>query len=110
MQCYQEVNEPAYIFLKQLKHIIKWYKCDLIVEEINLVNLFISRIHLKSTQKSLLTIAAALHIAKTEEATIKQIDALHIPLENSACSTNYNCKYVQTCRSWDWAHSWENAL
>lgn len=97
MQCNQEANKPAYAFLK--RQIIKQCDYDRIVEESNLVNLFIFRMYLKLTQKSLLKegkdliIAMALHIVKVEEATKKQVEVFHIPekmVNAHAVQTNHD--------------------
>lgn len=104
MQCCQEANEPAHVFLKKPRQIIKQCEYNSIVEETNLVDLFIFEMHLKSTPKSLvkegkdLTIVLALDIAETGEAINKQMEAIHIPLEKAnedAIQTNHDCEYVQ---------------
>lgn len=85
MRCNQEAKEPAYAFLKIIRQIIKQCEYDPIVEESNLMDLFIFRMYLKLTQKSLLnegkdlTIAMALHIAKVEETTKIEVEVFHIP-------------------------------
>ena len=72
------------------------------VEKTLQVDLFIFRLNLKSTQKSFLkernnlSIAEALHVAETDEATLKQVkamqntqSALQIPEEkNTRCPCN----------------------
>lgn len=107
MQYNQEANVPVHAFLKRIKQIIKQCEYKLIVEETNLLDLFIFEVHLRLTQKSLvkenkeLTIAMALCIAETEEVTNKQVEALHIQLKKTnahAVQANYDGEYVQTCR------------
>lgn len=107
MQYHQEANIPVHAFLKRLKQIIKQCEYKPIVEETNLVDLFIFELHLRLTQNSLvkedkeLTIAMALCIAEIEEVTNKQVEALHIPLKKAnahAVQANYDREYVQTCR------------
>lgn len=76
MQCYQEANKPANAFLKRLKEIINQCEYNTIVT--NLMDLFIFGMQLISTQNLLLkedkdlTIAMALCIAETKEATSKK--------------------------------------
>ena len=90
LQCRQSPDESAHSFLKRLRQIAKQCEYEQVVEDTLVVDLFIFGIHSKSAQKSLikegsdLTVAKALRIAETEEATCKQVEAIRIPLEDSS--------------------------
>ena len=82
LQCRQQPDEPAHAFLKRLRQIMKQWEYDPPIEKTLLVNIFIFGLNLKFTQKSLLkegnnlSIAEALHVTETEEATLKQVEAI----------------------------------
>ena len=89
-QCWQNPDESADLFLKRLCQIAKQCEYKQVMEDMLVVDLFIFSIYFKSAQKSLikegsdLTIAKALRIAEMEEATCKQVEAIHISLEESS--------------------------
>ena len=72
---------------KKTDHQIKLFEYDHEFEETMLMDHFIFGLHLKSTQKALLkegrdlTIASALKVAETDKATVKQMDAICVPLK-----------------------------
>ena len=78
-------RQEAYTFLKRIQQQIKLCEYDQEYQEMMLVDHFILRLHLKSTQKArlregrALIIASVLKGAETDKAITRQVVAIHAP-------------------------------